>query len=203
MPQAPRTQAPRRRVSAAAAGWLLLAPPFVLMGLRSWLDAQQVHQTAQTGFALTAVSAPSGVMELVWPVLAAVALLVVFAFIVFRLGWRRVMPVAAVIWVVLWLAGSAALLQRQLNAQDLQPLPVVDARVLASQVKPPSARGVGGVLLFLQLPGLPAPHRVLIDDAQLSALKPGDTLRLQLARGRWSGRFVTGWQALPGTPGSP
>ena len=57
MPQAPRTQAPRRRVSAAAAGWLLLAPPFVLMGLRSWLDAQQVHQTAQTGFALTAVSA--------------------------------------------------------------------------------------------------------------------------------------------------
>jgi len=43
--------------------------------------------------------------------------------------------------------------------------------------------------------GLAVPHRLLIDDPKVAPLKPGDTLALQLVPGRFSGLFVTAWQA--------
>ena len=59
---------------------------------------------------------------------------------------------------------------------------------------------MGGTELILLVPGLALPQRLLIDDAQARPLKPGDRLALQVAKGRFSGLFVTGWQALPAAP---
>jgi hypothetical protein len=66
-----------------------------------------------------------------------------------------------------------------------------------SKYTPPSLRGLGGTELVLQVSGLAIPQRLLIDDAKATILRPGDTLALQFTPGRFSGLFVTGWQALP------
>ena len=184
--------------SPQAAGWLLLAPPVLLMGVRSVLD-ELAGRASPAGVALplVPVSAPAGVMDLLGPVLAGLVLMVLLGAVIWRMGWRRVAPVAATAWVLLWVGGTAALLQRHLNLQGLRPLPAATATVLASQFKPPSLRGAGGTQLFLTVTGLPGPQRVLIDDASLRALQSGDRLQLQLSSGRWSGHFVTGWQTLP------
>ena len=51
------------------------------------------------------------------------------------------------------------------------------------------------------MPVMGAAHRLLTSDADAPWFKSGDTLALQFAPGRFSGLFVTGWQALP--PGQP
>ena len=61
----------------------------------------------------------------------------------------------------------------------------------------------GGTELVLQIDGLEIPNRLLIGDAGAASLKPGDTLALQLVPGRFSGLFVTGWQAAPPVSVSP
>jgi len=104
--------------------------------------------------------------------------------------------------------------QRYLNSQGLflqpgaalsaAPPPVV-ATVVTSQSKMPNLHSLGGTELVLQVPGLPIPQRLLIDDPQAAPLKTGDRLALQLAPGRFSGLFVTGWQmpALAGAASVP
>lgn len=183
----------------ARTAWLLVAPPAVLVGLRSVLELLAARQPPGLALPLTPVSAPGSLLELLWPAVAGLVLLAGLVWVVRQLGWRRVRPAAAVVWLLLWLAGSGALIQRHLNRQDLQPLPGVVAQTLASQVKPPSAHGVGGTQLYLQVPGFAVPRTVLIDDPQVAQLKPGDRLALQLAHGRFGGLFVTGWQLKPAT----
>jgi hypothetical protein len=134
------------------------------------------------------------------------AVLVAAGLVIRRLGWRRVMPVIGGAWLLLWLAGSGAMLERHLNRQGLflqgmnasATAPMM-ARIVTSQFKPPSLRSLGGTELVLQVAGLEIPQRLLIDDARAAPLKPGDTVALQLAPGRFSGLFVTGWQASPAT----
>lgn len=174
--------------------WLLVAPPAVMVGLRSVLEMLVDRQPQALALPLIPVSAPGSLMALVWPAFAVVAVAAAVALLVRQLGWRRVRAAAAVVWVLLWLAGSGALIQRHLNQQGLRPLPSAMARTLASQFKPPSLRSAGGTQLYLQVPGLQTPHTVIIDDPELAQLKPGDTLVLNLAQGRFDGLFVTGWQ---------
>ena len=78
------------------------------------------------------------------------------------------------------------------------PAPAM-ARVVAHQLKPASLRSLGGTELVLQVGGLDIPQRLLIGDASAALLKPGDMLALRLAPGRFSGRFVTAWRAMPPT----
>jgi hypothetical protein len=193
--------------------WLLFAPPAVLVGLRWLLQLFTDRQPGPPALALLPVATPSGLLDLLWPMAVALGLLAASALLISRLGWHRVMPVAAGLWLLLWLGGSAALLQRQLNEQGLFLRGVtvsgsasVTVRVLASQLKPPSLRGVGGTELVLQVPGLDAPQRLLIDEPQAVPIKSGDMLALQLARGRFTGLFVTDWQRAPhglATPVAP
>jgi len=75
------------------------------------------------------------------------------------------------------------------------------ATVVTSQSKMPNLHSLGGTELVLQVPGLPIPQRLLIDDPQAAPLKTGDRLALQLAPGRFSGLFVTGWQ-MPALAGA-
>ncbi|SFB92263.1 hypothetical protein SAMN05216344_105183 [Polaromonas sp. OV174] len=200
------------------AGWtaqrtagLLFLPPALMLGLRWVLQWQGDRQSATPALPLLPVASTAGVLELLWPVAAAMAVLLAAGLLLRRLGGRRVMLVLGLVWLLLWLGGSAALLQRHWNQQGLWlqgmaasgAAPVqaqVQAQVLSRQFKQPSLRGLGGTALVLQVSGLALPQRLLIDDARATALKPGDRLALQLAPGRFSGLFVTGWQAEPAEP---
>jgi hypothetical protein len=187
--------------------WLLFAPPAVMVGLRWLLQLADDRQTALPALALLPVSTTTGVLDLLWPVALGVTMLVAAGLLLGRIGWRRAMPVLGLVWVLIWLAGSGALAQRHLNREGLflrgvsaRAEPPVTASVVTSQFKPPSLRGMGGTELVLLVPGLALPQRLLIDDALAQPLKTGDRLALQFTRGRFSGLFVTDWQALPTAP---
>ncbi|WP_051676070.1 hypothetical protein [Polaromonas glacialis] len=188
--------------------WLLFGPPAFMVAVRWLLQLMDDRQNTVPALALAPVSTTAGTLDLLWPVALVLALLVAAGLVIHRLGWRRVMPVIGAVWLLLWLAGSGALVQRHFNRQGLvlqgmtaaAPAPV-KARVVTAQSKPASLRSLGGTELVLQIDGLEIPNRLLIGDAGAAALKPGDTLALQLAPGRFGGLFVTGWQAAP--PVSP
>jgi hypothetical protein len=186
-----------------------------MVATRWLLQLAEDRQNAVPALPLAPVSTTAGMLELLWPMAVALALLVAAGLVIRRLGWRRVMPFIGAAWLLLWLAGSGALLQRHLNRQGLflqeltaaaaashaqnQTQTQVAARVLASQFKKPSLRSTGGTELVLQVAGQDIPHRLLVEDARAATLKPGDALALQLAPGRFSGLFVTGWRAAPST----
>ena len=194
--------------------WLLFAPPALLAGLRAVLEWLNDRQGATPALPLLPLSTPSGTLNLLWPILAGLALLVAIGLLLRRLGWRRAMPLLGGVWLLLWLGGSAALAQRHLNEQGLflhdalapaaAPNPgSVAAQVLANRLKPPSLRGAGGSELVLRVPGLQAPQRLLLDDPQAVRIKPGDALSLELARGRLSGLFVTDWRVVSAAAPAP
>ena len=178
-----------------------------MVAMRWLLQLTDDRQSATPALSLAPVSTTTGTLDLLWPVAVGLAVLMAAGLMVRRLGWHRVMPVLGVVWLLLWLAGSGALLQRHLNRQGLflqgmsstAAVPAI-ARVVTSQFKRPSLRGLGGTQLVLKVDGLEIPQHLLIDDAQANRLKPDDVLALQLAPGRFSGLFVTGWQAAQNAP---
>jgi hypothetical protein len=188
--------------------WLLFAPPAVLVGLRWVLQLSTDRLPGTPALPLAPVSVPSGWVELFWPLALAALALLAGGWLLRRLGGRRAASVLGLLWVLLWLGGSAALLQRHLNEQGLflrdaaaagealRPGAVL-AQVLSSQFKPPSVRSMGGTALVLQVPGLQGPHRLLLDEPQAAQIKPGDTLALAFSPGRFRGLFVTDWQLAP------
>ena len=198
--------------TAQHTAWLLFAPPALMVGVRWLLQLAEDRQGGEPALALVPVSTTASTLELLWPAAVVLALLAAAGLVVRRLGWRRVMPVLGGAWALLWLAGTGALVQRHLNRQGLfldagvsapaaapaasaKPATPVTARVVTNQFKLPSLHGLGGTELVLQVQGLAVPHRLLIDDPKVAPLKPGDTLALQLVPGRFSGLFVTAWQA--------
>lgn len=195
--------------AAQRTAWLLFGPPAFMVAVRWLLQMANDRENATPALSLLPVSTTTGMLDLLWPVAVVLAVLVAVGLVIRRLGWRRVMPVIGGAWLLLWLAGSGAMLERHLNRQGLflqdmnaaaaAPVTPVSARVVTSQFKPPSLRSLGGTELVLQVAGLEIPQRLLIDDARAAPLKPGDTVALQLAPGRFSGLFVTGWQASPAT----
>lgn len=190
--------------SSQRTAWLLFAPPATMVGLRWLLQLADDRQSALPALPLLPAATTTGAMDLLWPVALGIAVLTVAAWLIRRAGWRRAMPVVGVVWLLLWLAGSGALLQRHLNREGLLLQGVspsasapVTARVVSSRFKPASLRGLGGTELVLLVPGLALPQRLLIDDVRARPLKSGDRLALQFAKGRFSGLFVTGWQVVP------
>ena len=195
----------QRRWKSQYTAWLLFAPPAVLVGLRAVLEWLNDRQGAMSALTLQPLATPEGPLDLLWPVAVALLVLAACALAIRRVGWQRAVPVAAGLWLLLWLGGSATLLYRHLNEQGLylhEPAAqgaaptagFVAAQVLASQFRPPSLRGVGGTELVLQAPGLTAPHRLLIDDPLARQIMPGDTLALQFSHGHFAGLFVTDWR---------
>lgn len=187
--------------------WVLFAPPAALVGLRWLLQLVDDRQSAPPALPLHPVATATGALDLLWPVALGIAGLTVAAWLLRRVGWRRAAPAVGLLWLLIWLAGSGVLLQRHFNREGLflqdarsSTSAPVTARVLTSRFKPASLRGMGGTELLLLVPGLARPQRLLIDDEQARPLKADDRLALQIAKGRFSGFFVTGWQALPADP---
>ena len=200
------------------AAWLLFAPPLLMAGLRWLLQQADDRVSATPAPALVPVATTTTTLELVWPALVALAVLVALSLLVRRIGWRRFMPVLGVAWALFWLAACGALLQQHFNREGLvlqsvdaaevsssapaapaaPAAAVVQAKVVTVKFKPPSARSLGGTELVLQVNGLEVPQRLLLNDAKAASLKPGDALALQLVPGRFKGQFVVGWrQAMP------
>ncbi|MEO6320975.1 MAG: hypothetical protein ABIR56_09850 [Polaromonas sp.] len=208
-PETSATGVPAGSTSQRTA-WLIFGPPAFMVGVRWLLQLADDRQSAIPALSLVPVSTTAGTLDLLWPVAVVLALLLAAGLVMRRLGWQRVMPVLGAVWLLLWLVGSGAMLARHLNRQGLllqdmsasvaSPAARVMARVVTRPFKPASLRGMGGTELVLQVPGLEIPQRLLIDEARAAPLKPGDTLALQFSPGRFSGRFVTGWQALPTAP---
>ncbi len=187
--------------------WLLFAPPALMVGLRWLLQLANDRQNGLPALPLLPVATTTGALDLLWPLALGIAVLTLAGLLMRRIGWRRAMPAVGIVWLLLWLGGSGELLQRHLNREGLFLQGIrpsagasVTASVVASQFRPPSLRGMGGTELVLLVPGLALPQRLLIDDAAAQRLRAGDRLALQLAGGRFSGLFVTGWQALPAAP---
>jgi hypothetical protein len=189
--------------------WLLFAPPAVMAGLRWVLQSISDRQSAIPALPLVPVSTTDGPLALLWPVALVLALLAAAVLALRRIGWRRSLPVLGGLWIALWLYGSAAFLQRHLNSQGMflqdgaaasasasAGVAPVTAKVVTSQFKMPNLHSLGGTELVLQVSGLEIPQRLLIGDPQAAQLKPGDALALQVAPGRFSGRFVTDWKTL-------
>ncbi len=187
--------------------WLLFAPPAFMVAVRWILQLLDDRQNTTPALPLVPVFTTAGTLDLLWPVVLALALLITAGLVIRWLGWRRVMPVIGAVWLLLWLTGSGALVQRHLNRQGLflqeSTAPVsavpalVTARVMTTQFKPASLRSLGGTELVLQVGGLKIPQRLLMGDASAASLKPGDTLALRLAPGRFNGLFITGWRVAP------
>lgn len=190
--------------------WLLFGPPAFMVGTLWLLQLADDRQNAMSALPLVPVSTAAGMLDLLWPVALVLAFLLATGLMIHRLGWRRLMPGVGVVWALLWLVGTASLLQRHLNRQGLFSQGVTaasapaasaakqaTAQVVTSRIKPPSLRSLGGVERVLRVDSLDVPHRLLIGDAGAPLFNPGDTLALQFAPGRFSGLFVTGWQALP------
>ena len=194
------------KAGAQRLAWLLFAPPTLLVGL-GWVLAWQRERSAQAVLLpLTPFVPGQGLWTVLQPVLSvllALALVLVLALWARRrLGARRVSRLLAVAWVALALVAAARMLQRDLNLRGAQPLPPVPAQVIGSRPQAPSTRGPGGTLLVLRVHSLAQPQQVLLDDPQAAHWRPGQRLLLAWSRGRYQGRFVTGWRALsPPAPG--
>lgn len=183
--------------------WWLFAPPALLTGLRWLLQWQEGRSPANIALPLSPFAGAQPLSAMLWQVAAPLLALLLLALGLWlvkrRRGWPVVQRILLGLWVAVCLGGSAALLWQPYNRQALQALPPVQAQVLGSHAKMPNLRSTGGTELVLRVATLEPLQQVLIDDPQAAQWQPGQILQLQWARGRHSGLFITGWQALPAT----
>jgi len=179
--------------------WLLFAPLALLGGTRwvlQWMADRAPGTPALPLQPFAGTEDPTGwLVALGYWLGALVVLVVLLAMVWRRWGGPPVRRALLAMWVALCLVGSAGLLWRHVNVQGLQPQAPVAAEVLGSRFQKPTSRGVGGTVVVLRIAGLPSAQQVLIDDPAAAQWKPGQSLQLQWATGRFQGRFITGWQA--------
>ncbi len=186
------------RVPGHPGAWLVFAPLLALVGLRwvlAWLQERAGAPPAWPLVPFEGAQDPWGWLAGAGWVLGGLALLALAgAGLRRRCGPRALWRALAALWIGAALAGCGAQGLQFLNLRGLvaQPRPLA-ARVLGARSVAPSQRSAGGTLLVLQLPGEPA-QQALIDDPAAAALPAGQMLALHWARGRWWGRYATGWQ---------
>lgn len=215
-PDTPDTPAPLAAPGTRQA-WLLFAPPFLATALHfvlgtlaeRWPSMQPLVRASAAGDGRTALDEATA--QLLWqasaPVLAVLGGLLLAALLAWAVlrtwGWRRVRPWATRAWVLAWVLAAAGLLLAHANRAALQPAETVLATVLQARPQASSDRGPGGALTLLTLAGEAQPRRVLLEGADPGALRPGQTLTLQHARGRFWGDYVTGSDAPLAQPLAP
>lgn len=168
---------------------------------RAWLDWQGGRHPTPEVFAMSEVPTQQTAWTLLLPSLITVLGLLMAGFLLV-LWWRRggsgaVKKLLASVWVSLWLAGTAALFMAQVNTAELGPAAATatsaPARVLGTRPRNPSLRSPGGSELILWVAGLTGPQQVQISDRAAAQLRPGDTLALHWAEGRYYGRYLVAW----------
>ena len=195
------TPAVERRTARAA--WLLFAPPFAAAGLQ-WCLATLNQKDTTPLQALKAAGAPgeggvgSLMLQASGPFLWALALVVITLLIV-RWSWRRfgaakVRRVAFGLWILLWAAAALAITYFYLNRSGREAIAERTATVLQARPQPASARGVGGAVVLVRVPELAVPQSVLLEEADADRMPPGTPVTLSLAKGKFSGLFVTDWR---------
>lgn len=185
---------------------LLFAPPAVFAALRAWFDWTEGRHPASPAFALAPLPSPS-LLGLFMPGLLGAGALLLGAALLAR-WWRRggaraVRRVLAAGWALLWLVGAAALWASHANTGQLQALPDAQARLLGLRERPATLRQPGGSELVLDVAGFTGPQRVRIAHAGAATWRPGESLRLHLARGRFYGLYLVGWEPPPPAPARP
>ena len=198
---------PATRAAAAPGtpvGWLIFAPLVAVVGLRwvlDWLEGRAAAPPAWRLAPFVGEQNPFGWLAAAGWALAGLALLALVAWWVRRRwGQRALARLLAALWLLAALVACAAQVIRFVNLRGLVPqAEPLAARVLGSRSVAPSARGPGGTLLVLQVPGMPT-QQALVDDSAAARLQPGQPVALRWAGGRWSGRYVTGWQVRPPQP---
>lgn len=191
-------------VASSRGAWLLFAPPLAFAALRWWTRLQADQDLGSWQRLRPADAAQAAPGSLLWqasqPFVLGLLALALSALILWlalrRFGWRRVRPVVAACWAGLWIAAIGATGWQHLNRATRQPLPSQAATVLQARAQPPTARGPGGAEVLLRAPGFDAPQSVLLEQAEAAALPAGAQLRLDLARGRFGGHYVTGWRPV-------
>src|SRR5690606_2496014 len=139
-----------------------------------------------------------------WTLLALALLALAGWWLRRRRGPRALWRVLAGLWIAAAVAACAAQGAPVLNGRGLAPQAEPAAvRGLGSRTVAPTARGPGGTLLVLQLPGGGPLQQVLVPPG-VDVPSVGQGLALGWSRGRWWGRYATGWQdgQAPGAPRS-
>lgn len=180
---------------------MLFGPPALWAVARSWLDWQGGRHPTRDVFAMSEVPTQQTAWTLLLPsLITAVGLLTAGIFL--AVWWRRggsgaVKKLLAGAWVLLWLAGTAALFVGQSNLAELGPAAATataaPARVLGIRPLNPSLRQAGGSELILRVQGMAGPQQVQISDRAAAQLRPGDALALRWAEGRYYGRYLVTW----------
>lgn len=187
--------------------WLAFAPPAAVVGLRwvlGWLRDRADPAPAWPVVPFAGAQDPWAWLPTAGLALLALAVaLLILRAVRRRWGPRALWRLLAGLWLAAALAACAAQVLHFMNLRGLAPQPdPLAARVLGSRAVAPSARGPGGTLLVLQLPGDAGPQQLLADDPGAARLAPGQALALHWSRGRWWGRYATGWQ-LAANPRAP
>jgi hypothetical protein len=193
--------------AARRTAWLAFGPLATVVGLRwvlAWLDDRAARLPAWPLQPFAGAQGPlDAAAASAWVLAALLALCAALWWLRRRHGAPLRNRVLAVLWLLLGAAACAAQLYHYLNLSGLRPEAApLAARVAGTHFKPPSLRSAGGQLLVLQLAGAPgaAPLQVRIDDPRAQRIAPGQHLLLHWARGRFAGRYVTGWQMADDVP---
>lgn len=158
---------------------------------------------------MSALPASQSALMLVLPSLLAV-LIVIAVGLLLALWWHRggarpVQRLLAGVWIVLWLAGAAALWGARANRVELGPLAATGtaatATVLGTRPRMPSLHQPGGSELILAVDGWEGPQQVQVSDLAAAQLRTGDALVLRWAPGRYYGRYLVAWERA-GAPGA-
>ena len=184
--------------------WLLFGPIAAWVGLRWVLEWLKDRAAPPPAWAITPFVGTQDPWAWLRPTGIAIAVLVLLALLARawarRHGTRLILRLLALAWLLLWLFACAAQLRGFLNLRDPLPQAPLQAELLGVHGKEASLRSLGGQLWVLRLDGEDLPQQVLVSDAAAAQVPLHARLALHWVRGRWHGRYLSGWDMLPAQP---
>ena len=190
--------------TAQRGAWLLFGPVAAWVGLRWVLQWLQERAPQPAAWPITPFAGTQDPWAWLWPAGIAIAVLLLLALLARawarRHGTRALRRLLAAGWLLLWAAACAAQLQGFLNLRAPVAQAPLRAELLGAHARAPSQRSLGGQLWVLRIAGEDEPQQVLVQDAAAAQVPLHARLALHWVRGRWHGRYLSGWDMLPAQP---